>query len=36
MDVLEEVWRLMAAGQWSDVWDWPAVARRLELDFIPA
>ena len=36
MDVLEELWRLMGAGQWAAVWDWPSVARSLELDFIPA
>jgi len=36
MDVLEELWRLMATGQWSAVWDWPSVARTLGLDFIPA
>lgn len=36
IDVLEEVWRLMAAGRWAEVWDWPGVARRLGLDFIPA
>ncbi|KAK0611467.1 fungal-specific transcription factor domain-containing protein [Immersiella caudata] len=36
MDVLEELWRLMGAGQWSAVWDWPSIARSLGLDFIPA
>ena len=36
MEVLEEVWRLMSAGEWSAVWDWPSVARRMGLDFIPA
>jgi len=36
IDVLEEVWQLMAAGRWTEVWDWPGVARRLGLDFIPA
>ncbi|KAK0725465.1 fungal-specific transcription factor domain-containing protein, partial [Lasiosphaeris hirsuta] len=36
MDVLEEIWRLMAKGQWAVVWDWPGVARGLGLDFIPA
>ncbi|KAK1829350.1 transcriptional regulatory protein moc3 [Podospora conica] len=36
MQVLEEVWQLMAAGRWAEVWDWPGVARRLGLDFIPA
>ena len=34
--VLEEVWRLMAAGEWIAAWDWPGVAERLGLDFIPA
>jgi hypothetical protein len=36
MDVLEELWRLMDAGEWAAVWDWPGVARRLDMDFIPA
>ncbi|EGS22159.1 uncharacterized protein CTHT_0016760 [Thermochaetoides thermophila DSM 1495] len=36
MEVLEEIWRLMEMGQWAAVWDWPGVARRLGLDFIPA
>ncbi|KAK5661787.1 hypothetical protein OQA88_9888 [Cercophora sp. LCS_1] len=36
MDVLEELWRLMGEGQWSAVWDWPSIARSLDLDFIPA
>jgi len=36
MTVLEELWRLMAAGKWSAVWDWPGVAQSLGLDFIPA
>ncbi|KAK3689655.1 fungal-specific transcription factor domain-containing protein [Podospora appendiculata] len=36
MDVLEQVWRVMDAGDWVAVWDWPGVARGLGLDFIPA
>ncbi|KAK0747320.1 hypothetical protein B0T21DRAFT_446246 [Apiosordaria backusii] len=36
MSVLEEVWRLMSAGEWLAVWDWPEVARKMNLDFIPA
>jgi hypothetical protein len=36
VDVLEDVWRLMDAGDWVAVWDWPGVAHRLGLDFIPA
>lgn len=35
-EVLEEVWRLMAAGEWVAAWDWPGVAERLGLDFTPA
>ncbi|KAK4154325.1 fungal-specific transcription factor domain-containing protein [Chaetomidium leptoderma] len=35
-EVLEEVWRLMEAGDWVGAWDWPGVADRLGLDFIPA
>ncbi|KAK4124445.1 hypothetical protein N657DRAFT_572168 [Parathielavia appendiculata] len=35
-EVLEEVWRLMEAGDWVAAWDWPGVAGRLGLDFIPA
>ncbi|KAK3904640.1 transcriptional regulatory protein moc3 [Staphylotrichum tortipilum] len=34
--LLDEVWRLMAAGDWIAAWDWPGVAERLGLDFIPA
>lgn len=34
--VLEGVWRLMAAGDWVAAWDWPGVAERLGVDFIPA
>jgi hypothetical protein len=34
--LLEEVWRLMDNGQWVAAWDWPGVADRLGLDFIPA
>ncbi|KAK4033051.1 fungal-specific transcription factor domain-containing protein [Parachaetomium inaequale] len=36
VEVLEEVWRLMQAGDWVAAWDWPGVADRLGLDFIPA
>jgi hypothetical protein len=35
-EVLDEVWRLMEAGNWIAAWDWPGVADRLGLDFIPA
>ncbi|KAL2163533.1 hypothetical protein VTH06DRAFT_5591 [Thermothelomyces fergusii] len=34
--LLEEVWRLMEAGDWVAAWDWPGVAENLGLDFIPA
>jgi hypothetical protein len=33
-DVLEEVWRLMDAGDWLAVWDWQRVARDMNLDFL--
>ncbi|KAL2268298.1 hypothetical protein VTJ83DRAFT_3144 [Remersonia thermophila] len=36
LDVLEEVWRLMQAGNWVAVWDWPSVVQGLGVDFIPA
>ncbi|KAL2019926.1 hypothetical protein VTK56DRAFT_9018 [Thermocarpiscus australiensis] len=36
VEVLEELWRLMDAGEWLAVWDWPGVARSMGLDFIPA
>ncbi|KAL2151396.1 hypothetical protein VTH82DRAFT_6494 [Thermothelomyces myriococcoides] len=36
LQLLEEVWRLMEAGDWVAAWDWPGVAERLGLDFIPA
>lgn len=36
VEVLEEVWRLMDAGDWAAVWDWPGVSHGLGLDFIPA
>jgi len=36
LEVLEEIWRLMSAGKWLAVWDWPNIARRMNLDFIPA
>ncbi|KAI8628129.1 hypothetical protein F5Y19DRAFT_465435 [Xylariaceae sp. FL1651] len=32
-EVLEEVWRLMARGEWARVWDWQGVARSMGLDF---
>jgi hypothetical protein len=35
-EVLEEVWRLMEAGDWVAAWDWPGVAERLGADFMPA
>ncbi|KAI0128015.1 fungal-specific transcription factor domain-containing protein [Xylariales sp. AK1849] len=31
--LLEEVWQLMERGEWSLVWDWQAVAKRMGLDF---
>ncbi|OIW26749.1 hypothetical protein CONLIGDRAFT_683699 [Coniochaeta ligniaria NRRL 30616] len=33
-EVLQEVWRLMDAGEWVAVWDWQGVARRMNLDFL--
>jgi hypothetical protein len=33
-EVLEEVWRLMDAGEWVAVWDWQRVAKRMNLDFL--
>ncbi|KAK3305858.1 uncharacterized protein B0T15DRAFT_396330 [Chaetomium strumarium] len=36
IQLLEEVWRLMGNGEWIAAWDWPGVADRLGLDFIPA
>ncbi|KAL2134352.1 hypothetical protein VTI74DRAFT_407 [Chaetomium olivicolor] len=35
-EVLEELWRCMDRGEWVAAWDWPGVAERLRLDFIPA
>jgi hypothetical protein len=35
VQVLEEVWRLMEAGDWVAAWDWAGVAERLGLDFLP-
>ncbi len=35
MEVLEELWKLMDAGQWLAVWDWAGVVRGLNLDFNP-
>lgn len=36
LELLEEVWRLMAAGDWLAVWDWQGVATRKGLDFLCA
>jgi hypothetical protein len=36
VEVLEEIWRLMGVGDWVAVWDWPGIAHRMGLDFIPA
>lgn len=33
-ELLQEVWRLMDAGDWVAVWDWQRVARRMNLDFL--
>ena len=33
-EVLEEVWRLMARGDWVRVWDWQGIARDLGADFL--
>lgn len=33
-EVLQEVWRLMDAGDWLAVWEWQSVARRMNLDFL--
>lgn len=33
-ELLEEVWRLMDAGDWLAVWDWQKVARGLGIDFL--
>lgn len=33
-ELLEEVWRLMDAGDWAAVWDWQTVARNSGLDFL--
>ncbi|KAI1431235.1 fungal-specific transcription factor domain-containing protein [Xylaria sp. CBS 124048] len=33
LDVVEEVWRLMACGEWGRVWDWQAVIKSMGLDF---
>jgi hypothetical protein len=35
-ELLEEVWRLMDAGDWAAVWDWQTVARNSGLDFLCA
>jgi hypothetical protein len=32
--VLEEVWRLMAMGEWVKVWDWQGIAQDMGLDFL--
>ncbi|KAH6668168.1 fungal-specific transcription factor domain-containing protein [Plectosphaerella plurivora] len=33
-EVLEEIWRLMDDGDWLSVWDWQAVARKMDADFL--
>ncbi|KAI0805889.1 fungal-specific transcription factor domain-containing protein [Xylaria sp. FL0064] len=33
IEVLEQVWRLMARAEWERVWDWQGVAKEMELDF---
>lgn len=33
LEVLEKIWTLMDEGDWSAVWDWQGVARRMGLDF---
>ena len=33
-EVLEEVWRLMARGDWVRVWDWQGIAHDLGADFL--
>lgn len=35
-EVLEELWRLMQAGDWVRVWDWQGIARDLNMDFLCA
>lgn len=32
-ELLEEMWKLMERGDWALVWDWQAVAKRMDLDF---
>ena len=32
IELLEEVWALMDEGDWLSVWDWQAVARRIDID----
>ncbi|KAI7913921.1 C6 transcription factor OefC [Pyricularia oryzae] len=36
VELLEELWRLMAEGEWLAVWDWQGVAYRMGLDFLCA
>lgn len=36
MELLEEVWSLMDQGDWTSVWDWQFVAKRMRLDFLCA
>ncbi|KAL8303001.1 hypothetical protein RB600_006740 [Gaeumannomyces tritici] len=36
LELLEEVWRLMAEGDWLAVWDWQGVASRKGLNFLCA
>lgn len=33
-EVLEEIWRRMDDGDWLSVWDWQAVARKMDADFL--
>lgn len=34
--LLEEVWGLMAIGEWGRVWDWEEIARGMGIDFLCA
>ncbi|PKS11190.1 hypothetical protein jhhlp_002951 [Lomentospora prolificans] len=36
LEVLEEVWRLMARGEWIRAWDWQGVSRGMGLEFLCA
>ncbi|KAJ3551376.1 hypothetical protein NPX13_g11378 [Xylaria arbuscula] len=33
IEVLEQVWRLMARAEWERVWDWQGVVKEMGLDF---